>query len=180
MESFYRIPIFSDPTWYLIQPSIYSVVEPSAYLICAIMPTLRHLTRRIARAVGLSTSQGYLSYGRTAASGEATGRVRSILRHLSSKGPEASKAPDLDVEMEIFREQGGGWNKIKADKGAGSERASHGILRKTDVNVYVEQATSSSGYVVKNSEGVGEESSMDSKSMNRGNEFGDDVPLHAR
>ncbi|PVI05944.1 hypothetical protein DM02DRAFT_650242 [Periconia macrospinosa] len=38
--SFYTIPIFDDPTYYLIQPSIYSVVEPSAYLICAIMPQL--------------------------------------------------------------------------------------------------------------------------------------------
>ncbi|CAI6257157.1 unnamed protein product [Periconia digitata] len=46
LVSFYTIPIFPDATYYLIQPAIYSVVEPSAYLICAIMPTLRHLAHR--------------------------------------------------------------------------------------------------------------------------------------
>ncbi|KAF1978870.1 hypothetical protein BU23DRAFT_497845 [Bimuria novae-zelandiae CBS 107.79] len=45
---FFTTPLFSDPTWYASGgPMIYALVEPSIYMIASILPTTRHLYRRI-------------------------------------------------------------------------------------------------------------------------------------
>jgi len=47
---FFTVPLFSDPTWYASGgPMIYALVEPSIYMIASILPTTRHLHRRICR-----------------------------------------------------------------------------------------------------------------------------------
>ncbi|KAJ5715337.1 uncharacterized protein N7483_012518 [Penicillium malachiteum] len=49
---FFTVPLFSDPTWYASGgPMIYTLVEPSIYMIASILPTTRHLYRRICRKV---------------------------------------------------------------------------------------------------------------------------------
>ncbi|CRG92444.1 alpha-xylosidase, putative [Talaromyces islandicus] len=47
---FYTVPLFADPTWYASGgPMIYALVEPSIYMIASILPTTRHLYRRVYR-----------------------------------------------------------------------------------------------------------------------------------
>ncbi|CAO2655513.1 Nn.00g043160.m01.CDS01 [Neocucurbitaria sp. VM-36] len=47
---FFTVPLFSDPTWYASGgPMIYALVEPSIYMIASILPTTRHLYRRVHR-----------------------------------------------------------------------------------------------------------------------------------
>ncbi|KAF1358674.1 hypothetical protein EJ07DRAFT_37120, partial [Lizonia empirigonia] len=47
---FFAVPLFSDPTWYASGgPMIYALVEPSIYMIASILPTTRHLYRRVHR-----------------------------------------------------------------------------------------------------------------------------------
>ncbi|KAH7348013.1 integral membrane protein PTH11-like protein [Pyrenochaeta sp. MPI-SDFR-AT-0127] len=47
---FFTVPLFSDPTWYASGgPMIYALVEPSIYMIASILPTTRHLYRRVSR-----------------------------------------------------------------------------------------------------------------------------------
>lgn len=47
---FFTTPLFSDPTWYASGgPMIYALVEPSIYMIASILPTTRHLYRRVHR-----------------------------------------------------------------------------------------------------------------------------------
>ncbi|KAF2634696.1 hypothetical protein P280DRAFT_494128 [Massarina eburnea CBS 473.64] len=47
---FFTVPLFSDPTWYASGgPMIYALVEPSIYMIASILPTTRHLYRRVRR-----------------------------------------------------------------------------------------------------------------------------------
>ncbi|CEJ93151.1 hypothetical protein VHEMI08761 [[Torrubiella] hemipterigena] len=49
---FFTTPLFSDPTWYASGgPMIYALVEPSIYMIASILPTTRHLYRRLYRRV---------------------------------------------------------------------------------------------------------------------------------
>ena len=49
---FFTVPLFSDPTWYASGgPMIYALVEPSIYMIASILPTTRHLYRRVCRKV---------------------------------------------------------------------------------------------------------------------------------
>ncbi|OQE08731.1 hypothetical protein PENFLA_c125G07680 [Penicillium flavigenum] len=49
---FFTVPLFSDPTWYASGgPMIYALVEPSIYMIASILPTTRHLYRRVCREV---------------------------------------------------------------------------------------------------------------------------------
>ncbi|KAJ6016565.1 hypothetical protein N7540_011156 [Penicillium herquei] len=49
---FFTVPLFSDPTWYASGgPMIYALVEPSIYMIASILPTTRHLYRRICKKV---------------------------------------------------------------------------------------------------------------------------------
>ncbi|KAJ5194502.1 uncharacterized protein N7498_007940 [Penicillium cinerascens] len=49
---FFTVPLFSDPTWYASGgPMIYALVEPSIYMIASILPTMRHLYRRVYRNV---------------------------------------------------------------------------------------------------------------------------------
>lgn len=46
--TFFTTPLFSDPTWYASGgPMIYALVEPSIYMIASILPTTRHLYRRL-------------------------------------------------------------------------------------------------------------------------------------
>lgn len=56
--AFFTTPLFSDPTWYASGgTTIYALVEPSIYMIASILPTTRHLYRRIRRkAQSLSSS----------------------------------------------------------------------------------------------------------------------------
>ncbi|KAM3430238.1 hypothetical protein NHJ13734_007833 [Beauveria thailandica] len=47
---FFTTPLFTDPTWYASGgPMIYALVEPSIYMIASILPTTRHLLRRLHR-----------------------------------------------------------------------------------------------------------------------------------
>ncbi|KAM3490975.1 hypothetical protein MY3957_005752 [Beauveria namnaoensis] len=47
---FFTTPLFTDPTWYASGgPMIYALVEPSIYMIASILPTTRHLLRRVHR-----------------------------------------------------------------------------------------------------------------------------------
>ncbi|OAA37542.1 hypothetical protein BBO_07572 [Beauveria brongniartii RCEF 3172] len=47
---FFTTPLFTDPTWYASGgPMIYALVEPSIYMIASILPTTRHLVRRVHR-----------------------------------------------------------------------------------------------------------------------------------
>lgn len=47
---FFTVPLFDDPTWYASGgPMIYALVEPSIYMIASILPTTRHLYRRVCR-----------------------------------------------------------------------------------------------------------------------------------
>ncbi|KAJ6018417.1 hypothetical protein N7499_003734 [Penicillium canescens] len=49
---FFTVPLFSDPTWHASGgPMIYALVEPSIYMIASILPTTRHLYRRVCRKV---------------------------------------------------------------------------------------------------------------------------------
>ncbi|KAK2760800.1 hypothetical protein FQN54_002038 [Arachnomyces sp. PD_36] len=49
---FFTTPLFDDPTWYASGgPMIYALVEPSIYMIAGILPTTRHLYRRLHRKV---------------------------------------------------------------------------------------------------------------------------------
>ncbi|QKX53360.1 uncharacterized protein TRUGW13939_00438 [Talaromyces rugulosus] len=49
---FFTTPLFSDPTWYASGgPMIYALIEPSIYMIASILPTTRHLYRRVYRNV---------------------------------------------------------------------------------------------------------------------------------
>ncbi|KAJ5752724.1 hypothetical protein N7520_009641 [Penicillium odoratum] len=49
---FFTVPLFSDPTWHASGgPMIYALVEPSIYMIASILPTTRHLYRRICSKV---------------------------------------------------------------------------------------------------------------------------------
>ena len=49
---FFTVPLFSDPTWYASGgPMIYALVEPSIYMIAGILPTTRHLYRRVGKKV---------------------------------------------------------------------------------------------------------------------------------
>jgi hypothetical protein len=49
---FFTVPLFADPTWYASDgPMIYALVEPSIYMIASILPTTRHLYRRVCREV---------------------------------------------------------------------------------------------------------------------------------
>ncbi|OAG05360.1 uncharacterized protein CC84DRAFT_1052083, partial [Paraphaeosphaeria sporulosa] len=43
--SFYKIDLESDPTWYAPNLFSYTIVEPSAYLMCSCCPSLRPLLR---------------------------------------------------------------------------------------------------------------------------------------
>jgi hypothetical protein len=167
MVSFHTVPIFSDPTWYLIEPSIYSVVEPSAYLVCTIMPTLRHLTRRIARVAGFSTSSGYTTYDDASVS-------RHVRSKLNSKALTGSKAPERDIEMQGSGERG--WSKIERGTDGGREEiALGGIVCKTDITTYVEHGDSMPWRKNKKDR---EESSTDDKSSTGARDgFGDEVPL---
>jgi hypothetical protein len=46
--TFFTTPLFQDPTWYASGgPMIYALVEPSIYMIASILPTTRHLYRRL-------------------------------------------------------------------------------------------------------------------------------------
>ncbi|KAF9732422.1 integral membrane protein [Paraphaeosphaeria minitans] len=48
--TFFTTPLFQDPTWYASGgPMIYALVEPSIYMIASILPTTRHLYRRLRR-----------------------------------------------------------------------------------------------------------------------------------
>ncbi|KAF1841388.1 uncharacterized protein K460DRAFT_292763 [Cucurbitaria berberidis CBS 394.84] len=50
LSVFFTTPLFSDPTWYASGgTTIYALVEPSIYMIASILPTTRHLYRRIHR-----------------------------------------------------------------------------------------------------------------------------------
>lgn len=179
MISFYRTPIFADPTWYLVVPSIYSVFEPSAYLLCAIMPTLRHLTRRVARSAGWPSSAGYASYRAEGPSQGISARVRSKLRAGSSVGETSDKRSEGDLEMQRLGEVGSGWSRVEAGRhsGVGDVEQLEGIVCKTDVTMYVETADGPWGKVGGEREG---ESSLEEKNWAGVREgFGDEVPLRA-
>jgi hypothetical protein len=166
MVSFHTVPIFSDVTWYLIEPAIYSGVEPSAYLICTIMPTLRHLTRRIARVAGLSTTAGYATYDEASVSH----RMRS---KLNPKAVAGSKAVERDIELQGLGERG--WSKIETESGARTnDRALGGIVCKTDVTVEHNDENWSWGQ----NKGGKEEMSDDKSSTEARSGFGDEIPLH--
>ena len=56
---FFTVPLFSDPTWYASGgPMIYALVEPSIYMIASILPTTRHLVRRVRRRVAHAKGGG--------------------------------------------------------------------------------------------------------------------------
>ncbi|KAJ6784254.1 hypothetical protein PWT90_10968 [Aphanocladium album] len=56
---FFTTPLFSDATWYASGgPMIYALVEPSIYMIASILPTTRHLFRRLHRRVQSLGSRG--------------------------------------------------------------------------------------------------------------------------
>ncbi|EAT90254.1 hypothetical protein HBI56_047150 [Parastagonospora nodorum] len=57
---FFTTPLFSDATWYASGgPMIYALVEPSIYMIASILPTTRHLYRRIHRRARELRSSGH-------------------------------------------------------------------------------------------------------------------------
>lgn len=48
LSVFFTVPLLEDPTWYASGGTIvYTLVEPSTYMIASILPTTRHLFRRV-------------------------------------------------------------------------------------------------------------------------------------
>ncbi|KAL5391724.1 hypothetical protein DPSP01_001015 [Paraphaeosphaeria sporulosa] len=55
--TFFTTPLFQDPTWYASGgPMIYALVEPSIYMIASILPTTRHLYRRLRSRARLTST----------------------------------------------------------------------------------------------------------------------------
>ncbi|KAJ4288920.1 hypothetical protein N0V90_011261 [Kalmusia sp. IMI 367209] len=74
---FFTVPLFSDPTWYASGgPMIYALVEPSIYMIASILPTTRHLYRRVRKKARL------------------TAQLRSAKSNSSPKGSNGSHSAD--------------------------------------------------------------------------------------
>ncbi|KAF2638117.1 hypothetical protein P280DRAFT_91493 [Massarina eburnea CBS 473.64] len=205
--SFYTIPIFTDSTFYLVQPSIYSVVEPSAYLICATMPTLRHLTRRISYTIGLptiSSTRGYSAYDRSRTAHSRSSRLPSAFAKLSA-GSSAKTAVERDegVEADLElgkvglspRERRGAWNRTEVGTGTREEvERERGvkdgigvgigeIVCKTDIDMISEPRKESWRTEEENRESLGDVDVGDGgeegeeRASRDGSGFGDEVPL---
>ncbi|OAA67740.1 hypothetical protein LEL_10363 [Akanthomyces lecanii RCEF 1005] len=85
---FFTTPLFSDPTWYASGgPMIYALVEPSIYMIASILPTTRHLYRRLHRRL----RQGGSSRSRSGRSSRNDGSKNS-----SSSAAKSAELVALD------------------------------------------------------------------------------------
>ncbi|OAA54058.1 hypothetical protein ISF_08538 [Cordyceps fumosorosea ARSEF 2679] len=76
---FFTTPLFSDPTWYASGgPMIYALVEPSIYMVASILPTTRHLLRRVLRRLrGEPATENKTGSARTGASSGAKFELES-------------------------------------------------------------------------------------------------------
>ncbi|KAJ5477640.1 hypothetical protein N7530_003149 [Penicillium desertorum] len=92
---FFTVPLFSDPTWYASGgPMIYALVEPSIYMIASILPTPRHLYRRVCREV----------------------RQAAQLRSANSNGdPEISSSLSQPADLQCYNQPhlGEGWQALR-------------------------------------------------------------------
>ncbi|KAJ3475615.1 hypothetical protein NLG97_g9396 [Lecanicillium saksenae] len=87
---FFTTPLFSDPTWYASGgPMIYALVEPSIYMIASILPTTRHLYRRLHRRVQSLSSRGGSRTGKSVELG--------VMESNNTIGSAGKKAGRVDV-----------------------------------------------------------------------------------
>ncbi|KAF2737779.1 hypothetical protein EJ04DRAFT_460471 [Polyplosphaeria fusca] len=95
--TFFTTPLFSDPTWYASGgPMIYALVEPSIYMIASILPTTRHLYRRVRRKARLTAQ---LHSANIASGSENSGLSRStdVKTISSSHTPNRNITRHVDI-----------------------------------------------------------------------------------
>lgn len=110
MVQFFKIDLFSDPTYLGITTMTLTIAEPTAYFICACLPGLRPLVVLVARKIGLSalvettfqtmrstnagTKQRYASNKKTTLN-DANGTYRS---HISSSNESEERVGFVRLE----------------------------------------------------------------------------------
>ncbi|KAF2730700.1 hypothetical protein EJ04DRAFT_499946 [Polyplosphaeria fusca] len=84
--NFWTIDLESDPTWYAPTLFSYTIVEPSAYLMCSCFPSLRPLLRLVYKWTRVKIDSQY---------GSGTGQSEITLKHL--KGSHRSSTSALKM-----------------------------------------------------------------------------------
>lgn len=104
---FFTTPLFSDPTWYASGgPMIYALVEPSIYMIASILPTTRHLYRRLHRRLRGDPVSARTSRGDSSSSGAILSQpeshksvgVRSVRRTDPWHDPASASQEELTLD----------------------------------------------------------------------------------
>ncbi|KAF2027647.1 hypothetical protein EK21DRAFT_25090, partial [Setomelanomma holmii] len=84
---FFTTPLFSDPTWYASGgPMIYALVEPSIYMIASILPTTRHLYRRLRKKARLTAQLRSAKSDSAANNGSDASHSAELERMENSRG----------------------------------------------------------------------------------------------
>jgi hypothetical protein len=103
--SFFRIDLESDPTWYAPNLFSYTVVEPSAYLMCSCFPSLRPLLRVVYKWTRTQVNSQYGSgTGRT-------GQSEITLRHI-----KGSHRTSISATKMLSRDEDDKSNFIRLDE----------------------------------------------------------------
>ncbi|KAJ2907119.1 uncharacterized protein MKZ38_007634 [Zalerion maritima] len=80
-----------DPTWLVVDSMIWSEIEVTALIVCACVPSLRHVIQKIpalSKALGLSSERSKMFYGRSYG-----GRSKGVSIALNSRsGPQSANA----------------------------------------------------------------------------------------
>lgn len=97
---FFTTPLFSDPTWYASGgPMIYALVEPSIYMIASIIPTTRHLYRRLHRRLRTASGSARSSRrGDTSSSAAKSAELAALDSHASSGRAKITRLVDIQQD----------------------------------------------------------------------------------
>lgn len=114
-----------DPSYYGASGAIWSMVELNCAILCACLPTVRHLIGSLIPCLGLRTVRDTSGY-------YATGRSTTTRRRLSVFALRSKKSGRLQVP-------GAGYHKGSKDSGA-SEAAITGSSSKHDHNIELDTA----------------------------------------
>ncbi|KAF2820726.1 hypothetical protein CC86DRAFT_471275 [Ophiobolus disseminans] len=135
---FFTTPLFSDPTWYASGgPMIYALVEPSIYMIASIIPTTRHLYRRVRRKARQTLQLGNTNHDSGDSEDvESRGTFNhGIIRHVEVWQTNTNSSQEGLTLGEIYQNQQD-WNPV-CDKNRQSEKAAAETMPKEFVKKQV-------------------------------------------